>query len=106
MADETTTTTTAQPTTTTTTQAPLSSDEVVLDNAPTETVKAGVTETSQASQAYTSDNLASNVVSKTTEDNEQTQEQNIEEAKAQALRNHAVEHANDPTPKSGDKTVV
>lgn len=78
-----------------------------LDNAPTETTQGGeVVETSGASTIVTSDNLASNVVSQTTNDTTQTQEENVEAAKAQALQNHEVEHANDPTPTSDDKTVV
>lgn len=107
MAEETTTTTTtAEPTTTTTTQAPLSADEIKLDNAPTETVTPGAQETASASVTVVNDHLASNVQSKTTNDFEQSQDEIIADAQALALENHANEHANDPTPTTGDKTVV
>jgi hypothetical protein len=42
----------------------------------------------------------------TTNDVSQDQEATLEDAKAQALHNHSVEHADDPVPVSGDKTVV
>ena len=87
------------------------SDEVKnqdeLDNAPTETTQGGDTnESASASNVAVSDNLASNVVSKTTNDIDQSGDQDLDDARATALRNHAVEHMNDPTPKTGDKTRV
>jgi hypothetical protein len=85
---------------------PLNGSDVKLDNAPTETTQAGSQETAQASTVFVGDNLASNVVSKTTNDLDQDQEKLVSDAQEQALQNHAVEHANDPTPTTGDKTVV
>lgn len=106
MAEKTTTTTTVKTTTETTTATPLSADQVKLDNSPSETVTAGPQETAQSSSVYVGDDLASNVVSKTTNDVDQDSDKNIEDAKNQAVLNHSVEHANDPTPTTGDKTVV
>jgi hypothetical protein len=39
-------------------------------------------------------------------DDNENGDRNIEEAKAQALQNHSVEHANDDVTNSGDKTAV
>ena len=104
--EKTTTKTTSDTTTEQTTQAPLNPNDVKLANAPTETTEGGQIETSAATHIDTGDNLASNVKSRTTNDTEQSTEDTVEDAKALAMHNHAVEHADDPVNKTGDKTVV
>lgn len=66
--------------------------------------------TAQASVAPVAEKQGEVVIDKaanspTTNDNEQTLEENVADAQSQALLNHAVEHANDPT-NSADKTAV
>jgi hypothetical protein len=85
--------------------AALTGDQVKLDNAPTDTTNGEAIQTSAATHIETG-NLASNVVSKTTNDTEQSTEDTVEESKALGLHNHAVEHADDPVSKTGDKTAV
>jgi hypothetical protein len=101
MAEDTTTTTSSvEPTTTTTTA------ETTVETTTQET-----TVTAQATVAPVAEKqgelaVDSEAVSQTTNDTEQTLEQNIAEAQNLALQNHANEHADYPTPTTGDKTVV
>lgn len=81
--------------------------ETSVANAPTETVSdQGSVETAKASVAPAGGDLNSNVVSKTTADLDQSGEEDLENARSLALRNHAVEHMNDPVSNTGDKTQV
>jgi hypothetical protein len=106
MADETTTTTSSVEPTTTTTTAPTTSTSTSQD-----TTTSSTTVTAQASVAPVAEKQGELAVDKeanavTTNDNDQTEETRIAEAQNLALQNHANEHADDPTPTSGDKTVV
>lgn len=110
MADETTTTTTMTTETSTIDPSKISDADQNQSNFKAEdkvgTVTDSSTVTAGASVTSTGDDLASDVKSPTTNDTEQTEEDRLDQARATALHNHAVEHADDPVTSSSDPTVV
>lgn len=111
MADEaTTTTSTVDETTTTTSTTPVSDANQNQSQHKPEDLVGTVTDTStvtaSASVTSTGDDLASDVKSPTTNDVAQTQDERLDQARATALHNHAIEHADDPVTSSSDPTVV
>lgn len=103
MAEETTTTTTRE-------QSEVSNaNQNQSTNKPEDkigTVTDTSTVTAGASITNTGDDLASDVKSPTTNDVEQTETERLDQARATALHNHAVEHAEDPVTNSSDPTQV
>lgn len=101
--------------TTTTTTTPVSDESQNQSNfKPSDaegTVTDATTVTAGASITNTGDDLASDVRSQTTNDVEQTQAERLDQARATAMHNHDVEHADDEVfhayaKDSSDPTVV